>query len=80
MPMPSMASAKFCSTGGTTSYNKSYALHSLTVVRATPHRAKGRATSHKKNVICNARLHINFILEMNLIIDILLFRRPSWQI
>ncbi|OQB43730.1 MAG: hypothetical protein BWY03_00616 [Parcubacteria group bacterium ADurb.Bin159] len=33
------------------SHNKSYALHSLSLVRATPHRAKGRATSHKKNVV-----------------------------
>ena len=31
------------------SYNKAYALHSLAVVRATPHRAKDRATSHKQN-------------------------------
>ena len=37
--------------GASPSHNKAYALHSLAVVRATPHRAKGRATSHKQNVV-----------------------------
>lgn len=30
--------------------NKAYALHSLSLVRATPHRTRSRAMSHKKNV------------------------------
>ena len=34
-----------------TSYNKAYVLHSLAVVRAAPHRAKDRATSHKQDVM-----------------------------
>jgi len=38
--------------GQSPSHNKSYALHSLAVVRAAPNRGgKAAATSHKKNVV-----------------------------
>ena len=50
-----LATATYCNSGEPTTYNKAYALHSLSVVRATPHRAKDRATSHKQDVICNAQ-------------------------
>jgi len=46
-----MAAANFCRPGGATSDNKGYALHSLVVVRASPHRAKSRATSHNQSVM-----------------------------
>ncbi len=46
-----MAAANFCRPGGATSDNKGYALHSLAVVRATPHRGeKTAATSHNQDV------------------------------
>jgi len=41
-------------------HNKAYALHSLTVVRATPHRAKDRATSHKQGVEQNRLKAVSF--------------------
>jgi len=35
-----------------TAYNKAYALHSLSLIRATPNRdGKAVATSHKQNVV-----------------------------
>ena len=39
-----------------TTYNKAYALHSLSLVRATPNRGeKTDATSHKQNIRLNIR-------------------------
>jgi len=54
MLAPSMAPANILYHGGATSDNKGYALHSLAVVRATPHRGeKTAATSHNQDVKCN---------------------------
>jgi hypothetical protein len=50
-----MTAAKYCRPGGATSDNKGYALHSLAVVRAAPHRAKSRATSHNQSVLGNMK-------------------------
>lgn len=42
--------------GASPSHNKAYALHSLSVVRATPNRGeKTAATSHKQNVMCHSQ-------------------------
>ena len=51
-----LATATYCNSGEPTTYNKAYALHSLSLVRATPNRGgKAAATSHKQNVVCNAQ-------------------------
>jgi hypothetical protein len=56
-----MYAIKFCNSADATSYNKAYALHSLSLVRATPNRGgKAAATSHKQNVIC--KKHKRFLI------------------
>ena len=52
-----MYAIKFCNSADATSYNKGYALHSLAVARATPHRGeKTAATSHNQSVMCHCYL------------------------
>ena len=44
--------------GASPSHNKAYALHSLSVVRATPNRGeKTAATSHKQNVVRHSNMN-----------------------
>ena len=60
-----LATATYCNSGEPTTYNKAYALHSLSLVRATPNRGdKAAATSHIADFPCQ-KLDISTATSLN---------------